>query len=278
MCNWVALINIPLSDFNPLPLAGWVLIWVVVSNIFWFHPQPGEMIQFDEYVSNGSVQPPPSDPFHCLDMRFPPNTCRHGKMIDFQCLGSGAKWSGVGVPLDFSVNFTVVWGGVIPKKNIEFYSKGNPSLRMTQQFLEFPRLLKHHQIHPQQLLGFLSISACPFRKRLAMAMPRGHVSYRFPVLRRAKRKKADKTGKKSQIRLCTLDRGPLHSVPPPSSYICWICHKSSWEKWDIPAGFIEIWYDSSSHNSDMFCLRMFKASFSGFDPIVFITIFVATIW
>ena len=171
------------------------------------------------------VQPPPSDPFTCLDIRFPLNTCRHGKMIEFQCLGSGAKWSGVGVQLDFSVNFRVVWSDVIPRKIDSIVRE-----ILTQQFLEFPRLLKHHQIHPQKLLRFLSISACP-SGWLGMAMPLylniGHVSYRVPVLCRAKRKKADKAGKESQIRL-TLDRGP-----PPSN----------------------LWF------------------FSGFDPIVFITIF-----
>ena len=186
------------------------------------------MIQFDEYVSNGSVQPPPSDPFNCLDMRFPPNTCRHGKIIDFQCLGSGAKWSGVGVPLDFSVNFTVVWGAVIPKKNIEFYSKGNPSLRMTQQFLEFPRLLKHHQIHPQKLLGiFEHMQHVHFENGWFWLCP--HVSTkktRFLVascpVHRAKRKKADKAGKESQIRLCPLDPGTRFTQYPPLIILYWL--------------------------------------------------------
>ena len=34
-------------------------IWVVVSNIFYVHPEPWEMIQFDEYFSKG-LKPPTS--------------------------------------------------------------------------------------------------------------------------------------------------------------------------------------------------------------------------
>lgn len=101
------------------------------------------------------------------------------------------SWGAVGFLSEF---YSCVRCCYSKKKNIEFYSKGNPSLRMTQQFIEFPRLLKHHQIHPQKLLRFLSISACP-SGWLGMAMPLGHVSQRIPVPRRAKRKKADKAGK-----------------------------------------------------------------------------------
>ena len=34
-----------------------ILNWVVVSKIFYFHPIPGQMIQFDQYFSNG-LKPP----------------------------------------------------------------------------------------------------------------------------------------------------------------------------------------------------------------------------
>ena len=37
-----------------------MFILLVVSNIFYFHPYFGEMIQFDEYFSDGLVQPPTS--------------------------------------------------------------------------------------------------------------------------------------------------------------------------------------------------------------------------
>ena len=40
--------------------SGFNLVWLVVSNIFYFHPYLAiwEDFQFDEYFSNGLVQPP----------------------------------------------------------------------------------------------------------------------------------------------------------------------------------------------------------------------------
>ena len=37
------------------------LVWLVVANIFYFYPLPGEIIKFDKYFSDG-LKPPTSFP------------------------------------------------------------------------------------------------------------------------------------------------------------------------------------------------------------------------
>ena len=47
--------------------------WVVVSNISYFHPLPGEMIQFDNYFLDG-FKPPNSDMFMSQMVPWEPKT------------------------------------------------------------------------------------------------------------------------------------------------------------------------------------------------------------
>ena len=97
---------------------------------------------------------------------FHPGSCRHGKMMDFQCLGSGA-FHGV----ELGCRFISQWVGVASgdslfQKNIYIYivySKGILPQEWPNNFLNFPGCWKHHQIYLQKTVRHFwaySMSLC----------------------------------------------------------------------------------------------------------------------